>query len=81
MFVPKILSVCIISMTVQLEKTMLEEGGNPETQNFHPKIIMTEIDSHFCEVELLVVGFFRAIHTRCLTTIFDDSRMSAAEGI
>jgi hypothetical protein len=56
MFVPKILSVCIISVTVQLEKTMLEEGGNPETQNFDPKI-MTEIDSRFCEVELLVVGF------------------------
>jgi hypothetical protein len=42
MFVPKILSVSIISVTVQLEKTMLEDGGNPETQNFNPKIIVTE---------------------------------------
>ena len=43
MFVPKISSVCIISVTVQLEKTILEEGRNPETQNFDPKIIMTVI--------------------------------------
>jgi hypothetical protein len=44
MFVPKILTVCIISVAVQLEKTILEEGGNPETQNFEPKIIMPESD-------------------------------------
>jgi hypothetical protein len=42
MFVRKILSVCIINVTVQLEKIMLEDGGNPVTQNFDPKIIMTE---------------------------------------
>jgi len=31
MFVPMILSVCIISVTVQPENTLLEDGGNPDT--------------------------------------------------